>query len=56
MANVFYVRHGQSEANGARVFAGGGSDSSLTENGINQAVTVAAKLTIKIELSWLGEK
>ena len=38
----YIVRHGESEANVRRVAAGGGLDSPLTDNGINQAKTLAS--------------
>lgn len=38
----YIVRHGESEANVRMVAAGGGLDSPLTENGINQAQTLAS--------------
>ena len=41
-AKPFYlIRHGETVANVARIMAGGGSESVLTENGQNQAKTLA---------------
>lgn len=44
---VYYVRHGQSEANVRGVFAGGGTDTPLTELGKQQARDVAKDLRSK---------
>lgn len=44
MSRLFYVRHGESEANEKNIFAGGLNDSPLTEKGRIQAVQAAKSL------------
>lgn len=44
MKTIYFVRHGQSQANVDKVFAGSRLDSPLTELGFQQAVVTAAKL------------
>lgn len=51
MKTIYFVRHGQSEANARRITAGGGMDVPLTDAGRNQAVQVGEILKKKgIEL------
>lgn len=51
MKTIFFVRHGESEANARRITAGGGLDVDLTENGKYQAKKVGQELKDKgIEL------
>lgn len=40
MKTIYFVRHGQSEANARRITAGGGLDVELTEHGMAQAAHV----------------
>ncbi len=44
MKTLYFVRHGESEANAAGVTAGSGLDVDLTEHGVNQAVRAARAL------------
>ena len=44
MKTIYVVRHGESQANVEKVFAGSRYDSPLTEKGVAQAKTTAAKL------------
>lgn len=47
MKTLYFVRHGESEANAARVTAGGGLDVDLTRHGIDQAVKAGKLLKDK---------
>ena len=47
MKTVYFVRHGQSEANVRRITAGGGLDVDLTDNGKLQAAQVGQSLKKK---------
>ena len=44
MKKIYFMRHGQSEANAAKVVAGGGMDSPLTRLGMEQAAKVGRQL------------
>ena len=44
MKTIYFVRHGESEANAARITAGGGLDVDLTQRGMDQAVQVGDML------------
>lgn len=51
MKTVYFVRHGESEANAARITAGSGLDADITHAGVTQAVKVGKLLKGKgIEL------
>ncbi len=41
---IYFVRHGESEANQKRIFAGQKDDSVLTEKGREQAKTLAQEI------------
>lgn len=47
MKTLYFVRHGQSEANAAHITAGGGLDVDLTQHGIDQAAKVGKLLKDK---------
>jgi alpha-ribazole phosphatase len=47
MKTIYFVRHGESEANAARITAGGGLDVGLTQRGVDQAVQVGRMLKSK---------
>lgn len=47
MKKIYFMRHGQSEANAAKVVAGGGMDSPLTRLGMEQAAKVGRQLKDK---------
>ena len=47
MKTIYFVRHGQSEANAAHITAGGGLDVDLTQHGMNQAAKVGQILKDK---------
>lgn len=47
MKTIYFVRHGESEANAARITAGGGLDVDLTQRGMDQAVQVGSMLKNK---------
>jgi broad specificity phosphatase PhoE len=47
MKTIYFVRHGQSEANAAGITAGGGMDVGLTQHGMDQAVSTARLLKDK---------
>jgi broad specificity phosphatase PhoE len=44
MKKIYFVRHGESEANAAGITAGGGLDVDLTENGKHQAQKIGEEL------------
>lgn len=44
MKTVYFVRHGQSQANIEKVFAGSGYDAPLTQTGLEQARNIGTKL------------
>lgn len=50
MTHVLFMRHGQSEANVLNVFAGGETDSKLTEEGRMQAKAAAAQLKRPVDV------
>jgi broad specificity phosphatase PhoE len=47
MKTLYFVRHGESEANAAGITAGGGLDVGLTRQGMDQAVSTARMLKDK---------
>lgn len=47
MKTIYFVRHGQSEANARRITAGGGLDVDLTEHGVTQAARAGKVLKEK---------
>lgn len=47
MKTIYFVRHGQSEANAKRITAGSGLDVDLTQHGIDQALRVGDFLSDK---------
>lgn len=47
MKTVYFVRHGESEANARRITAGGGLDIDLTDHGVDQAEQVGRLLKSK---------
>lgn len=47
MKTIYFMRHGQSEANAAKLVAGGGLDSPLTRLGMVQAAKVGRQLKDK---------